>query len=210
MDDLGQVTYSAVVMLRHFPRPLLLSILWLAFCGCGGARARSVGDDTWRLECKSSMAACASRAEDVCSDKGFVVLSGRSSRELYGPEGEQVGADRAELLIRCGGEEEKSSSLPAQEPGWALKRKAGAGAPVASANRGAAKQACVPGATQRCVGPGACEGGQICSADGLSFGPCDCGPEDAAETGRDGGPFTNTAPSADVPDAGSPNSGSPK
>ena len=32
-----------------------------------------------------------------------------------------------------------------------------------------------PGATQTCVGPGACRGGQQCLADGTAFGPCDCG-----------------------------------
>jgi hypothetical protein len=35
--------------------------------------------------------------------------------------------------------------------------------------------ACVPGATQTCIGPAACNGGQSCLADGSGFGPCDCG-----------------------------------
>jgi hypothetical protein len=34
---------------------------------------------------------------------------------------------------------------------------------------------CRPGETQLCVGPGACSGGQACTADGTSYGPCDCG-----------------------------------
>ena len=39
-----------------------------------------------------------------------------------------------------------------------------------------AMAACAPGATQYCLGPGACAGAQVCSADGSGFGPCDCGP----------------------------------
>ncbi|GMV16932.1 MAG: hypothetical protein AMXMBFR56_51560 [Polyangiaceae bacterium] len=36
-------------------------------------------------------------------------------------------------------------------------------------------QACVPGATQECVGPGGCRGGQSCVPAGSGFSPCDCG-----------------------------------
>ena len=34
---------------------------------------------------------------------------------------------------------------------------------------------CVPGSTQACVGPAACNGGQSCLPDGSGFAPCDCG-----------------------------------
>jgi len=34
---------------------------------------------------------------------------------------------------------------------------------------------CDPGVTQVCLGPGACEGAQVCSDDGSRWGPCDCG-----------------------------------
>jgi hypothetical protein len=34
---------------------------------------------------------------------------------------------------------------------------------------------CRPGETQKCVGAGACAGGQACNSDGTGFGPCDCG-----------------------------------
>jgi len=34
---------------------------------------------------------------------------------------------------------------------------------------------CAPGATQTCVGPGACSGGQQCLPDGSSWGACQCG-----------------------------------
>ncbi|MBN1605899.1 MAG: DUF4156 domain-containing protein [Polyangiaceae bacterium] len=35
---------------------------------------------------------------------------------------------------------------------------------------------CTPGSTQACVGPGGCNGGQSCVADGSGYSPCDCGP----------------------------------
>ncbi len=35
-------------------------------------------------------------------------------------------------------------------------------------------QTCTPGDTRTCVGPGACNGGQVCGSDG-NWGTCDCG-----------------------------------
>lgn len=48
------------------------------------------------------------------------------------------------------------------------------------------RTACVPGATQACVGPGGCKGGQACKDDGSGFKPCDCGPAPAADAGVPG------------------------
>ena len=45
---------------------------------------------------------------------------------------------------------------------------------------------CTPGSTQECVGPGACQGGQSCNADGTGFAPCECA-GGAAEDGDGGG-----------------------
>ncbi|HEY8945892.1 MAG TPA: hypothetical protein VIM73_16600 [Polyangiaceae bacterium] len=38
-----------------------------------------------------------------------------------------------------------------------------------------AAESCVPGATQLCHGPGACEGAQVCLPDGAAYSECDCG-----------------------------------
>jgi hypothetical protein len=48
---------------------------------------------------------------------------------------------------------------------------------------------CIPGATQACLGPGACKGAQVCRAEGMSFGTCDCGNGDggSASSGGAGG-----------------------
>ncbi len=45
---------------------------------------------------------------------------------------------------------------------------------------------CVPNETRICYGPGACEGGQACMADGSGWGPCDCGPGTEGSAGADG------------------------
>lgn len=49
-------------------------------------------------------------------------------------------------------------------------------APTTSAEHAAPPRVCVPGATQACLGPGACQGAQACRDDASGFLPCDCGP----------------------------------
>ncbi len=48
------------------------------------------------------------------------------------------------------------------------------------------ERVCTPGETQACLGAGACNGAQACTADGLGFGACDCGGS-GADAGADGG-----------------------
>jgi hypothetical protein len=57
-------------------------------------------------------------------------------------------------------------------------------------------QACVPGRSVACVGPGGCAGGQVCTPAGDSYGPCVCPPAviDAGELAADLAP-----PAPDVP-----------
>jgi hypothetical protein len=66
---------------------------------------------------------------------------------------------------------------PAQsaEPGAATVAPPSTALPASSKPAASAAGACVPGATQTCIGPAACNGGQSCLADGSGFGPCDCG-----------------------------------
>ena len=60
---------------------------------------------------------------------------------------------------------------------------------------------CAPGATQACLGAGACAGAQVCNPDGSAWEACDCGPSEggagdggaaridgSAGPGQDGGP----------------------
>jgi hypothetical protein len=37
------------------------------------------------------------------------------------------------------------------------------------------RKVCTPGVTQKCLGPGRCEGAQACRADGEGWEQCDCG-----------------------------------
>lgn len=55
---------------------------------------------------------------------------------------------------------------------------------------------CTPNETRLCYGPGACEGGQACEADGSGWGPCDCG------TGTDGGAGADGAGGSGVAEGG--------
>jgi hypothetical protein len=50
-----------------------------------------------------------------------------------------------------------------------------ASTPTATSTPPAASAACTPGATQACVGPAGCTGGQFCTDDGARYSPCDCG-----------------------------------
>lgn len=46
---------------------------------------------------------------------------------------------------------------------------------------------CTPGATQVCVGNGACQGGQVCNAQGTAWGECVCGSGTGGSAGSSGG-----------------------
>lgn len=46
---------------------------------------------------------------------------------------------------------------------------------IACSGAGPVAQTCTPGESVACVGPGGCNGGQACNADGTGFDPCSCG-----------------------------------
>src|SRR5579863_9871815 len=58
---------------------------------------------------------------------------------------------------------------------------------------------CVAGQSVACVGVGACAGGQVCAADGKSFGPCLCGSTDV--TVGDGAQLRDANQEADAIEA---------
>jgi hypothetical protein len=45
---------------------------------------------------------------------------------------------------------------------------------AASLGCSSGKTVCVPGQSIACVGPAACQGGQVCNADGTAYGTCQC------------------------------------
>ena len=168
---------------------LLLSILGV---GCGKANVTPLPTGGTRIVCERGMKLCVSRADKLCGDDGYTILSGATNKHLLGGSSSSYRemAESAELTVQCGSapppaaEEVKYVPLPPRtdDP-----------APASAA-------ACVPGATQVCVGPGACQGGQVCAANGSGFGPCDCG---GASAGAAPAP-TSAAPASPAPASPAP------
>jgi hypothetical protein len=168
-------------------RNILLALLLVS--GCSGAQVKHRADGTYAIEC-SSQKVCLERAERVCDNQGFTVVGGQNNRKKYGVPGNEKVIGKDELFVRC--TKDRPLDTPDPEVGsWRLKEHpegapqlapsasgaASASAPAAQSvpDHHVAAATCRPGETQRCVGAGACEGGQACLADGSGFGPCDCG-----------------------------------
>ncbi len=75
------------------------------------------------------------------------------------------------------------------------------GSSTTGSGAGGSTAGCVPGAQVSCACLGGGDGVQVCSADGTSFGPCDCGPTSGAggaggasttQTSSSGGATTST------------------
>jgi len=142
-------------------------------------------DGSFLFRCQGSLTQCLTHVEQVCHDATYRVLRAVDRRSYYGPRIGQVETENrtSEAVIRCeargmalfGDDEPEPAPEPAAKP------------------RRPTPRACVPGATQRCVGVGACAGGQVCLADGSRFGPCRC-----ASSSEDAGLANDAAP----PDAG--------
>jgi hypothetical protein len=113
---------------------------------------------------------------------------------LLRDEGHKIGADYVQIMTvqepysdgACAHQEYRMTGVAYRRGSGAAKQ-----APPAPAQASAAR-ACVPGATQACLGPGACKGAQACREDGSGFAACDCGT--AAHTGPE--PGSAPAPSA--------------
>jgi hypothetical protein len=190
-----------------------VSLVALAFgaLGCASTQTTRYGRNGWRITCGENMSSCAGRADTVCGDKGYTVVGGGTqSTTLGGSTGYQTKTRMSELIVRCGeagaeGSEESSEEPvegtfklpPRSDEAPAVAPAAPAPAPAAPVPAAAPKLSCVPGETQKCIGPGACEGGQACLADGSAFGACDCG----------GAPGTPAAPAA--PESSTWSSGGP-
>jgi hypothetical protein len=122
------------------------------------------------------MSACVNQAAKICGDDGYTILGGVSSNHLLGGASSsyRTMAETAELSVRCGVEKPKEN----REGIYELPERTDEPLPPPSEQEPAAPRVCTPGATQKCVGPGACDGGQVCAADGSGFGSCDCGGND--------------------------------
>jgi hypothetical protein len=148
----------------------------LAMCGCAATRAERRADGSYTIHCNSQKA-CLDRAARLCADSGYDIIGGRHDQKVYGVPGNQKVVGRNELYVRC----RRDALVDAPDPAlgsWKLER---ADAGPAKTNRARATRfICRPGETQRCIGRGACKGGQACKTDGSGFGACDCGQPKAA------------------------------
>ena len=143
----------------------LTALIWLGgFVACGARNhAEPLKDGSWRVQCEDQVDKCVREAQRVCGDEEYHVVSGKKEEKVYGGDtGYQTGVELHSLEFRCG-------SDPAV---WKLER---AAEPAPAAAPPPKQKLCTPGSTQRCVGAGACEGGQSCNAAGTAFLPCDCG-----------------------------------
>lgn len=151
--------------------PLLLV---MSACSGGPRPPAKQSDGSYDLSCRGRLTSCLKQAERVCGDKGYTVASARDVRELLGHKAgqSQIGVESSEATIVCG-------TAPKEEP-IRLQRAEQLETELPATAPPAPRGACVPGATQACVGPAGCSGGQVCAADGARFETCDCGPAQAA------------------------------
>jgi len=105
-------------------------------------------------------------------DKRYRILNGQSRRELKD--------------VEPGTREYRTSDITAICDREAAEMQVAVGAPPLVPPPPAPSPACIPGATQACVGPGGCSGGQVCRPDGTGYGGCDCGSTTKAVTGDAG------------------------
>jgi hypothetical protein len=151
-----------------FELRLVLSLCCVGLIlGCAKANVTTMPSGDHRIVCERGMKLCISRADKLCGDDGYVIVSGTTKKHLLGGASSSYRemAERAELVVSCGNEEPQ----PQAEEVKYVPLPPRTDEPVRA-------QACVPGATQICVGAGACQGGQVCAPDGSAFGACDCGP----------------------------------
>jgi hypothetical protein len=133
---------------------------------------------------------CVRHFEAVCMDKRYRILNAQSKREVRDVDPgtrEYRTSDLTAVCDRDAPEFAAASAASASPPGLPpppLPPPPPAPPASAVAPRAAS---CVPGATQACVGPAGCSGGQACRADGAGFGPCDCG-NAKQSSGADAGP----------------------
>jgi hypothetical protein len=192
---------------------LALPLLVVACAANQGVETQKLPDGTLRIKCQGSLASCLARADDICRGGTYDVVRARDQRDRYGPEfgTAQVEVRSSEAFVRClAGGRPLGGLDPLTPP-----PPAGTDATLATGPRLARPaappppppvRACIPGATQACIGPGKCEGGQSCLPDGTAFGPCDCGTLGAPPLAPAGTPPTGSAATTPPPAPTTPSS----
>lgn len=148
-------------------RLALAGTLLLAACRPG---ITETADGQYFVDCRSKLSECARQAEAHCRSRGGVhIVRAKERDELYGVEGNQEGLLMSELTFQC------QDDLP-PKPLKLPPRPSAAPSAGGELSPRPLRRVCIPGSTQRCVGVGACVGGQACDTSGTSWGPCECAP----------------------------------
>lgn len=142
--------------------------------GCGHLTSKEkIGRDTYRIACALPLEDCLREAaNNACAQGPYFVLRAVNDRNFRGRTDVPKADPSSEVVLRCGPAQGLGKEAKAFMADATAGSVANAGAPAAPS---LAASVCAPGATQACVGPGQCAGGQACRADGGGFLPCDCG-----------------------------------
>ena len=147
----------------------LLCGLVLASCASTSRVQRQVQPDgSYRLDCQVALTQCLVAVEEVCQ-QGYELVQAHQDVRVAGPRELTEPTVTSEAIARCRTDPPVFGGQPKAAPIPPAPGEPTGGAPAS------ASTACFPGATQACVGPGACKGGQQCLANGTAFGACDCG-----------------------------------
>ena len=150
-----------------------LWVMLLVSCSGSSDQPPRQPDGSYLLACKGPLSDCLKRAERLCRDQSYFISDARDERELLGHEsGEsRVEVRKSEAVVFCG----KPPSV-GKRPMVEIEHEPVSPPPSARPTEPQPPpRACTPGATQACVGPAGCSGGQACAADGSRFEPCNCG-----------------------------------
>jgi hypothetical protein len=183
----GRATLSCTIA-------LLAVIAGISACSLRNIERETMPDGTHRLTCHARLSLCLVEVQDACAEAGYDVLEAHEERKRAGPMPLETEIIRSQARIRC----RKMTAVFGDSADEAETRPppSSSAAPPSSSP----PKVCAPGATQVCVGTGACQGGQRCLADGSGFGLCDCGPPAPATI-----PPENTdAPAAPPPSSAAP------
>jgi len=145
-----------------------ISLVVLFGCSSANVERQSLADGSWRIKCKFGLEQCVREVDKVCHDSTYQIARGNNMLRVYGVDPGKTEVRSSELTFTCGRTAVEEAEAKAQSVD------AGSG-DAASPSAARATVLCTPGATQTCLGPGACAGAQAWRADGAGFMPCDCG-----------------------------------
>jgi hypothetical protein len=164
----------------------LVGLLILTACGASEIEQQQLKDGSLNITCQLSMDECLRRVQDQCKNQRYRILEGTSETRLRDAPPFERAYHTSRVHLTCNDD--------------------GANVLLSLDSSKAAAPTCEPGATRQCVGPGACKGGQACSADGKGFGNCDCGPKTVTPAAPDAAstPASQPASTGDTPPTAAP------